>query len=94
MSFRMMNLNLRMMRLPAALLSAVLQVRQRLQQVLLRENLPTACEEAADAVARAAMHDKKADGGYINAVFVNSVGSFEIKKLRSDELLQIMKDKK
>ena len=51
-------------------------VRQRLRQVLLREGLPTACEEAADAVARAAMHDKKADGGAVTTIRVRRIGEF------------------
>lgn len=69
-------------------------VRARLIPVLQKYSLPVSTDIAPEKLYEVLLHDKKADGGYINAVFVNSVGSFEIKKLRSDELLQIMKDKK
>lgn len=70
------------------------EVRVRLIPVLQKYSLPVSTDIAPEKLYEVLLHDKKADGGYINAVFVNSVGSFEIKKLRSDELLQIMKDKK
>lgn len=70
------------------------EVRARLIPVLQKYSLPSSTDIAPEKLYEVLLHDKKADGGYINAVFVNSVGSFEIKKLRSDELLQIMKDKK
>lgn len=70
------------------------EVRVRLIPVLQKYSLPVLTDIAPEKLYEVLLHDKKADGGYINAVFVNSVGSFEIKKLRSDELLQIMKDKK
>ena len=70
------------------------EVRARLIPVLQKYSLPVSTDIAPEKLYEVLLHDKKADGGYINAVFVNSVGSFEIKKLRSDELLQIMKDKK
>lgn len=70
------------------------EVRARLIPVLQKYSLPVSTDIAPEKLYEVLLHDKKADGGYINAVFVNSAGSFEIKKLRSDELLQIMKDKK
>lgn len=70
------------------------EVRARLIPVLEKYSLPVSTDIAPEKLYEVLLHDKKADGGYINAVFVNSIGSFEIKKLRSDELLQIMKDKK
>ena len=45
-------------------------------QVLQREGLPTACREDATAVCRAAMHDKKADGGAVTTIRVRRIGSF------------------
>ena len=51
-------------------------LRDRLRQVLQREGLPTACREDAAAVCRAAMHDKKADGGAVTTIRVRRIGSF------------------
>lgn len=51
-------------------------LRDRLRQVLQREGLPTACGEDAAAVCRAAMHDKKADGGAVTTIRVRRIGSF------------------
>ena len=51
-------------------------LRDRLRQVLQREGLPTACREDATAVCRAAMHDKKADGGAVTTIRVRRIGSF------------------
>lgn len=56
-------------------------VRTRLVKVLERLNLPTAVSTNADVLINAMSHDKKLSGDKISVIYVNEVGSFEIKEL-------------
>lgn len=57
------------------------RVRTRLVKVLERLNLPTAVSTNAEALINAMSHDKKLSGDKISVIYVNEVGSFEIKEL-------------
>lgn len=66
------------------------RVKSRLLPVLKRLNLPTdiACnKQDALAVLR---HDKKADAEYLSCIYVGSVGEFEIKKQKPEELIELL----
>lgn len=65
-----------------------LAVRDRLRQVLRREGLPTVCAEAADMVAGAAMHDKKAEGGAVTTIRVRRIGEFYTESADETRLKQ------
>lgn len=56
-------------------------VRARLLPVLERLGLPTRIETDTEAVLDAVSHDKKLDGDSITVVYVNTVGSFELRKM-------------
>ena len=62
------------------------EVRERLVPVLEKLNLKTKISFNEDAVMSAVVHDKKARGSMINAVYVDTPGHFEIKKMTADEI--------
>ncbi len=61
-------------------------VRERISEALKKLSLPTSCNLSPDKIYAAMLHDKKTEGGKIDAVFVNEIGSFEIVKTDPDEL--------
>lgn len=65
-------------------------VRQRLISVLKKLNLKTEISLNIESAASAVAHDKKMRKDYVNAVFVEEVGSFEIKKISLDEIKNLM----
>ena len=65
------------------------EVRERLVPVLKKAGLPTELSLSEDElinVMAAVSHDKKSAAGGIDAVLVNEIGSFEIKKLSLSEI--------
>lgn len=65
-------------------------VRERLVPVLKKLNLKTEIDFDIERAFRALTHDKKMRKDYINAVFAEEVGSYEIKKLPLDEIKNLM----
>lgn len=61
-------------------------VRERLVTVLKKLNLKTKLSFDENAVMSAVIHDKKTNDGIINTVFVDKIGSFEMRKMTADEL--------
>ena len=57
--------------------------------LLKRLGLPTEYGGNIELAAELAAHDKKSVGGAVEAVFVNEIGSFEIKALPFGELLAL-----
>ncbi|MBO7668042.1 MAG: 3-dehydroquinate synthase, partial [Firmicutes bacterium] len=60
--------------------------RARLLPVLERLGLPTCCDSDSEQVYQAMLHDKKAAGGYISVVRVDSVGSCRIEQAAPETL--------
>ncbi|MBQ9961534.1 MAG: 3-dehydroquinate synthase [Firmicutes bacterium] len=67
-------------------------LRDRLIAVLRKENLTCKCFADAQAVAEAAMHDKKASAGIVTAVVVNEIGTFEFKQMNKEDLIESYKE--
>lgn len=65
-------------------------VRERLVTVLKKLSLPTEISIDTDKVISAVVHDKKMRKDYINAVYVENAGSFELKKMTADEIKKLM----
>lgn len=63
-------------------------VRKRLISVLHKLNLPTEIKVNSDKVISAVIHDKKMRDNTVNAVMVNDIGSFEIRKMSVNEIEQ------
>ena len=66
-------------------------IRGRVVEVLKKHELYREIRLDWEAIKNAAFHDKKADGGCVSAVFVPSVGEFEIKTLGCDEIVETAK---
>lgn len=65
-------------------------VRERLIPVLNKLNLPTEISIDPQKVIAAVAHDKKMRDNTVNTVFVNEVGSFEMKKMNVNEITQML----
>ncbi len=57
------------------------KAKERLRRVLSQLGLPTGIDVDADKVIAATEHDKKLDGDEISVVYVENIGSCEIKKM-------------
>jgi len=66
------------------------EVRQRLLKVLNKLNLPTSIVLKNDKILEAVSHDKKKSGESISVVYVDKIGSYEIKSLLFEELKEIL----
>lgn len=64
------------------------EVRARLLSVLEKYSLPTKSAIAPERMASLIGHDKKVQGGCVNAVTVNEIGSFEFVKMSTDEIIE------
>lgn len=65
-------------------------VRERLIKVLNKLNLKTEISLNKDVVLSAITHDKKMRDNVLNTIFVNEVGTFEIKKMKAEELASLL----
>lgn len=65
-----------------------LGLRERLVKVLEAEHLPTKCKAPGAEVIRAAIHDKKAQGGVVVTVRADRAGSYRFAKATAEELLR------
>ncbi len=61
------------------------EVKVRLTALLKRLELPTEYEGDARRALELVIHDKKCEGGYVNAVLCQSLGSFDIVKMTVEE---------
>ena len=61
-------------------------LRPRVQALLQKLGLPTACSVDAEAVWQAMAHDKKLSGSTITAVFADTPGSYELRSIPIDTL--------
>lgn len=66
------------------------KVKPRITAALQKLNLPTACEVDADKIIDFMAHDKKKSGDSISVIWVEEIGSFEIKKMNLDELKEVI----
>ncbi len=67
-------------------------VRKKLLPILKKYNLPVSHSFTSAQLIDALRHDKKASGDKITVVFVNAVGSFEMKKIDFDTLLNMIEE--
>ena len=62
------------------------EIRQRLEKVLKKLNLPVTCSADAEQVTAAAIHDKKASGNTITVIRVEKAGNFTEQKMTPGQL--------
>ena len=67
-------------------------VKERLIKVLEKVNLPTQVSMDKDSILSAMSHDKKFDGAIVTVIFVNTPGEFEMKKITSQQLAELVKE--
>lgn len=67
-------------------------VREELLSVLSKYDLPTRCDVPAEELMPFILHDKKMQKDGIAAVFVDTPGSFEIRKIDPEELKKFMQE--
>ena len=67
-------------------------VRERLLRVYEKLGLPTRYDFDADRIMEAAVHDKKAAGGGVSVVYVEEIGTYEIRRVTYDELRRMLED--
>lgn len=67
--------------------------RERLVAVLLKLNLPTSVPCDLSVITEAVRHDKKASGDKITYIWVENIGSFEIKSTTFEDFDKLVKEK-
>ncbi len=67
-------------------------VRERLVRVLKKLELPCEYHGDLESALRYVVHDKKCKGETLEAILVNEIGSFEIKKVGIDEFKSVVKE--
>lgn len=67
-------------------------VRERILKLMEKASLPTSVRVDVEKAASAAAHDKKADGGNIDIVKVNEIGSFEFETIAVEDLKNIISE--
>ena len=67
------------------------KARERIEKLLVKNNLPTKTSFDIEKVFEAVSHDKKSEGSGVNSVFVNEIGTFEFRFLEQTEIYDILK---
>ncbi len=62
------------------------EVKERIEKVLDKLDLPTKVSFDFDKALSAVTHDKKQNGKAISCVYVKKIGSYEMKDMMADEL--------
>ena len=68
------------------------EIRGRVIEVLKKCNLYRTLDYDWQRIADAAFHDKKADGDSVTVITVDDVGSFEMRKMRSIDVIETAKN--
>lgn len=65
-------------------------VRDRLQKLLIKANLPYKYNADVKVLKDALIHDKKASHSGIKMIIVNKIGSYEVKLMNCDEIIKLI----
>ena len=69
------------------------KARKQIKKLLKKYNLPTSYDLSLKDIEEYLIHDKKKTGDYIWIVSVENIGSYELKKIKIDELYNKLKEK-
>lgn len=69
------------------------EVKERLLPVLKKLDLPTEYNGDLDKALGFVIHDKKCRGGFVEAIFVDTVGNFRIKKISVGDFSKLVKER-
>ena len=68
------------------------KARKQIKKLLKKYNLPTSYDLSLKDIEEYLIHDKKKTGDYIWIVSVENIGSYELKKIKIDELYSKLKE--
>ena len=68
------------------------KARKQIKKILKKYNLPTSYDLSLKDIEDYLIHDKKKTGDYIWIVSVENIGSYELKKIKIDELYNKLKE--
>jgi 3-dehydroquinate synthase len=66
------------------------EVEEQIRAALKKYNLPTEYKADADSLMSYILHDKKMSGKEITVIFCNEIGTYEMKKINSSEIVKII----
>jgi 3-dehydroquinate synthetase len=66
------------------------EVEEQIRAALKKYNLPTEYKADADSLMSYILHDKKMSGKEITVIFCNEIGTYEMKKIDSSEIVKII----
>ena len=66
------------------------EVEEQISSALKKYNLPTEYKADADSLMSYILHDKKMSGKEITVIFCNEIGTYEMKKINSSEIVKII----
>lgn len=67
------------------------EAKERIENLLIKNSLPTKTTFDTEKVFEAVSHDKKSEGSGVNIVFVNKIGEFRFELLEQSEIHNILK---
>ncbi len=70
------------------------EAKEKIKNLLIKNNLPTETDFNVEAVYEALHHDKKSAGSGVNVVTVKNIGEFEFEFLEYNEIYKILKGEK
>lgn len=70
------------------------EAKEKIKNLLAKNNLPTETDFNVEAVYEALHHDKKSAGSGVNVVIVKNIGEFEFEFLEYNEIYKILKGEK
>jgi 3-dehydroquinate synthetase len=70
------------------------EAKERIKNLLSKNNLPTKTNFNVEAVCETLHHDKKSAGTGVNVVTVKNIGEFEFEFLEYNEIYKILKGEK
>ena len=65
-------------------------VKEKIKAALEKYNLPTEYSADTDALMSYVLHDKKMSGKEITVIFCNEIGTYEMKKIKADEIVKLI----
>ena len=66
------------------------EVKEKIKAALEKYNLPTEYSADTDALMSYVLHDKKMSGKEITVIFCNEIGTYEMKKIKADEIVKLI----
>ena len=66
------------------------EVKEKIKAALIKYNLPTEYSADTEALMSYVLHDKKMSGKEITVIFCNEIGTYEMKKIKADEIVKLI----